>query len=308
MLLPAEIRGCPCKNRRSELFRRELGFEELAARSHPLGAPDSDKVFVSLIAYMDDSGTHRDSPNAVIAGYWGGVREWERFEWKWRKVLTEFRIDEFHANKFWPRLDGKRLEPFADWDDARHRVFIDKLLTVIEESKIVPFAYGVANCDWDKRFDFYKRIFTGPGLKKGLEPEPLFLSFQVAVAKTIRYCASLGRRCTSSTTKTSRTSPRLLRCYLKLQQESIADDDPLRFSFGDMIFSDSRDAVPLQAADLLAYEAHRYKKKSDGDPAAPLRNEYFRALRNFKSMDDFWIFDEPRLKSLEAQVEALAKE
>jgi len=39
-----------------------------------------------LIAYMDDSGTHAGAPNSLVAGYWGGVNEWEYL------VVAQFEI------------------------------------------------------------------------------------------------------------------------------------------------------------------------------------------------------------------------
>ena len=90
---------------------------------------------------------------------------------------------------------------------------------------------------------------------------------------------------------------------LDIKREGNGDDECL----GDLVFADSREAVPLQAADLLAYEGQRYKRKSNGDPDAPIRTEYMRALRRFKSQDDFWLFDEPRLRNLENKLDADVK-
>ncbi len=257
-----------------------------------------------LRAYMDDSGTHAGAPNSLIAGYWGGVKEWSAFEWKWKQVLLEFGIDEFHAKVFWQRQppDGKRLKPYTDWDDDRHHSFIDKLLRVIESSNVTPFAYGVSIQAWENRSDFWKRIFVGPGFGKGKAHDPLFLSFQVAISKTVLYCKS-GKKMHFVYALDSKNCGRFLQWYQQFKRETDGDDDRL----GDLIFSVTRQAVPLQAADLLAYEAQRYKKKSKGDVNAPLRDEYKRALCHLKSLDDFWLFDEPRLRNLEGILDTEVK-
>ena len=280
-------------------------IEGLVMRTHPLTAPTGDKVFVMLTAYMDDSGTHAGAPSSIVAGYWGGVKEWSSFEWKWKKVLSEFGIEEFHAKHFWMRLppDSKRVEPYTDWDDERHHAFIDKLLQAIESSNITPFAFGVSTKAWEQRAEFWKRTFVGPDFGKGKAHDPLFLSFQVAVAKTVLYC-KFGKKMHFVYARDSRNCGRFLQWYQQFSCDTEMGDDRL----GDLIFSASSQSAPLQAADLLAYEAQRYKKKSNGDPNAPLRDEYKRALSHLKSLDDFWLFDEPRLRQLEGAVDAIVKD
>ncbi len=162
----------------------------LATCAHPLSAPISDKVFVMLVAYMDESGTHDGSHNCVVAGYWGGVKEWTRFEYSWRRALNGEDIEKFHANEFWPRIDGERIGPYKGWSDERHRGFIDKLLAVIEASNITPFAAGVLGGEWNKQPPRYHRVFTGMNDEQLAKPGPksLFLPFQVCVVRASGYC------------------------------------------------------------------------------------------------------------------------
>jgi hypothetical protein len=75
--------------------------------------------------------------------------------------------------------------------------------------------------------------------------------------------------------------------------------DPLHGHIGSLGFEDSEMAPPLQAADLLAYEAHRYAKAAKLNRKHPVRIEYRRALRRFRNMDDFWLFDGRRFQTLE---------
>jgi hypothetical protein len=41
---------------------------------------DRERAVIVLITYLDDSGTDRSSPVATMAGYVGGIEEWEAFE------------------------------------------------------------------------------------------------------------------------------------------------------------------------------------------------------------------------------------
>ena len=78
-------------------------IQRRALLSHPLS--QRKKLFVMMQAYMDDSGTHANSHNCVIGGYFGGVNEWRRFERQWKPILDEYNISEFHGRRFWAR-DG----------------------------------------------------------------------------------------------------------------------------------------------------------------------------------------------------------
>ena len=62
------------------------------------------KVFRVLHAYLDDSGTHEDSPIVVIAGYFGSERHWLRFDREWRKILEEEQLGACPSNPVYSDL------------------------------------------------------------------------------------------------------------------------------------------------------------------------------------------------------------
>ena len=103
----------------------------------------------------------------------------------------------------------------------------------------------------------------------------------------------------------SSIATQVLRVFSFVKQE-MKTDEQLRFSIGDLTFADSRVATPLQAADLLAYESHRYAKKAGGGNDVPMRQEYRRALTRARSKHDFWLFDGPRFKSFADSLEVTA--
>ena len=57
----------------------------------------SEAVFVQFIAKIDESGTHRDSPFMIMAGYAARLGEWNRFDVKWRKHLAKSHLEHFHS-------------------------------------------------------------------------------------------------------------------------------------------------------------------------------------------------------------------
>ena len=61
---------------------------------------------------------------------------------------------------------------------------------------------------------------------------------------------------------------------------------------------DSVDSPEIQAADLLAWEAHRYGTEAMGNAKARGRPEYRRAIRNLRDERDFQLYDKPKIDSL----------
>jgi hypothetical protein len=61
-------------------------IEELAQRVHPR---DGKKECCMIEAYMDESGIHDGAHVCVIAGYWGTVKKWKKFEDRWKTILHD---------------------------------------------------------------------------------------------------------------------------------------------------------------------------------------------------------------------------
>jgi hypothetical protein len=258
-----------------------------------------------LRCYMDDSGTHEGSHNCLIAGYWGSVKQWRHFEALWRRALNHDGVAEFKANEFWQRPGGARIGPYRDWDEARHRRFIDRLLQAIETCNITPFAFGVLAEDWDKLLDEAKRLYSGNSTlrAKAKNIKAIYLSLYMAISRVVSYCKP-GVAMHFIMDGDPRIASHALACFTDLKESAREDGiRDLAHSLSQLTFADSKIVVPLQAADLLAYEAHRYAKgPRTRDKNAPIREEYRRALRNAKTIEDLWLFDEARLRNLAAAI------
>lgn len=284
-------------------------IEGKALRTSPLCAPASEKVFAMLVAYMDDSGTHDGSHNSVLGGYWGSINEWRRFERAWKAVLDSEGIEEFHAKSFWPRIPGKgRPAPYTGWSDERHAHFIDRLLRIIESTKIVPFGSGFSPSEWNKLPDERVRLYTQNNEKR--LQKPLNLPLYRIVHRVASYCHPHKTMHFVMDLDTGKPSVQeaMLSLFASIKSDLCAEQNPLSERIGGIGFEDSVKAPPLQAADLLVYEAHRYLKQANGNPYCPVRKEYRRALRRFRSHDDFWFFDDKRLRHLNQFVDSAGKE
>jgi hypothetical protein len=280
-------------------------ISEKAERTHPLCDPASSKVFAMLMAYMDDSGTHNGAHNCVVGGYWGYVSEWRRFEKGWKAALTAEGVEEFHAKEFWQRIPGEgRVGQYASWSDERHAKFINRLLRVIETTNIIPFSCGVLGNEWAKVPMHRKAIMSHE--KEKLQ-KPVLLPLTRIFYRIASYCKQ--GEVMNFTFDEDRQNFELglaMSSRLALIKRGLKEDnDSFYESLGSFEFADSKKAYPLQAADLLAYESHRFAKAVERN--LPMRSEYRRALTRAKAIEDFWLFDEKRMANLEkifAEVDA----
>jgi len=86
-------------------------------------------------------------------------------------------------------------------------------------------------------------------------------------------------------------------CYAEVKKLA-SGDRVFENSLGELTFADSEVALPLQAADLIAYAAHNWAKEANGNQNHPVDPIYMRALRHFRTQDDFWLYDARRMAHL----------
>ncbi|HMH12193.1 MAG TPA: DUF3800 domain-containing protein [Edaphobacter sp.] len=253
-----------------------------------------------LKVYMDDSGSHDTSHNRVIAGYWGEVREWRRFERKWSGVIVGYGVKEFKANEFWPRISGgRRNPPYNGWTDAKADSYIDDLLKVIESRRVFPFAFGVLGEEWNKMLPHHRGALTLGAVEDDLQ-KSLFVPLTLAILRTLDYCHS-GKSIDFSfddDPNNIRLKQAIVACFSQIRANLLADGDPAYEKVGEFGFNDSIKATPIQAADLLAYEAHLYSKEARGNPAFLMRDSYIRATSRSRSPLDFQLADDAKFASI----------
>jgi hypothetical protein len=117
---------------------------------------------MSLLAYLDDSGTHANkSPVCVAAGYYGGVHYWKRFNLDWDCAVKNRRLSEFHASRFWPAMCSKPLGEYKGWSKDDCESFLTELLDIIRRYRIWPVGSAVVSSDWNALTVHERRYVTG---------------------------------------------------------------------------------------------------------------------------------------------------
>ena len=188
-------------------------------------------------AYSDESG----SPNnhaLVIAGFVASDQQWHEFERNWTDTLRQFGVSLFHSAEF-----AHSVGEFSKWKGHQHNPalkderqwFLRQLLAHIKLRTRFCYSHGVRMNEWRQADEIY------------------FLS---ALLQPYALCGRTAVKSVSEWATRSKISATEIQYVFEdgakhkglLQKRLIKDK---RFA---PIFKKKHEAVPLQAADLLAYE------------------------------------------------------
>lgn len=251
---------------------------------HPLTGRS--KFLSVLQAYFDESGVHADSPILVVAGYVGGLGQWRKFEKLWRKALDRHCVGEFHAQRFWSRdPTGRRVDIYRDWSDLQADRFLCELLKALQKTKVYPLTSSLVIEDWNHLSKEQRDFLTGGEYSEGRRSspgapnKPFFAPFQVCVTDAAEYCGE-GGKVHFVFDQSAHIAGYALELYSRLQDMNLKVSHRL----GDILFSGSHEAAPLQAADLLAHLTFRHLSQENGAGNAPMDPVLQSALTKTRSL------------------------
>ncbi len=200
-----------------------------------------------FIAYLDESGTHDQSKFASLAGLVDRENGWAAFEERWKALLARYRVDEFHMADFESR-HGEfewRNYWFLPDEELRHP-FLTDLIQAIDTSRRLRVGVTLSLSDYHE-----------------LVPESLQARYHPYYFLLAKVVEDLWR---VSFLKLPPGEQLVFVFDQKMgfqgRSENIfsALKENLRYSekMAGVEFKSSRVVVPLQAADLMAFEYRKY--------------------------------------------------
>lgn len=199
--------------------------------------------------YFDESGTHDGSKFLTLAGYWFDASQSDRFTREWAKALTRLGLEYAHMTDC--ALGFGQYKQLSRDD----RVLSEKLLIkcIKRRSKfglsvtIDPLRYNEAMKDVEGAPSAY--TFCLMTLVNHLG----WVASSQGFAGEIRYIFESGHRSQSEANRFLNAIPK----HGSRWTEAIR--------YGGHTFADKRESLPLQAADMLAWQTgHYFKRKSEG--------------------------------------------
>jgi uncharacterized protein DUF3800 len=201
-----------------------------------------------FIAYIDESGTHDESEFASIAGYVDRSDGWAEFEDDWKAVLNRYVVGEFHMTDFESRHGEFAWRNYwfllAD-ADLRHP-FLRDLINAINPPRRLRVGCTISMRDYHaiipKRFK--------------AKYHPYFFLFAKCVEQLWRVSFLMlppGEQLAFVFDQKSGFEGRGDAIFLALKKYFQYSE-----KMGAVQFASSKVVVPLQAADLVAFEYRKY--------------------------------------------------
>ncbi len=201
------------------------------------------KYLAMFIAYFDESGHPSDSQVLTVAVLVSKANRWETFEDKWSKRLRRANVPMFHMTDF-----ENRKGQFAGWDNRKRTSFITDLAAIVKNSIQWGIVHSLVIRDWnavvDPNFaDEYERK-RGPYIF-------LLQSCLEDMVKNVKLPASEKIACVFD--QNNFIAGAVLTHFTLLKSAQKWDH-----LLGSLVFDNKARIVPLQAADMLAYESFKH--------------------------------------------------
>jgi hypothetical protein len=219
----------------------------------------SRSILLVLSAYFDESGHSANSRIVSMAGWLAPPNIWGSFSVDWKSVLDdpEFRVSVFHMNDF----ENQWGEFKSGWNDKNKRYrFLEKLVEVIKGHDLCGIGSVILMSEYEASRE----------LREERTNDAYFLNFQLCSSDSVQIVARKfnAERVSFVFATQQEYVGRLPALYQKVQSWSNTK------RFGPIAYDTPQKMIPLQAADLIAYETFKFFKNGIYDPAIPKRWPY----------------------------------
>jgi len=261
--------------------------KESLALSFPSDIIPENRIVMIFTVYLDESGIHRDSQDVVIAGYIATNEQWISFETEWKQALSEFGIPFFHMSDY-----AARKSHYKTWKNSERETRYERLTNIIKANTTYSVGITISRIDYAAAMGA-----IAPTMASGLYGyivNTLVLSVYLAL-RSIGYPDAqiayvLDRHKGSGAIFSLLTE---LGVALDNAAHENGKDSNL-VGFLSVTAEDSKRFVPLQAADILAYQLYRAGSNYHRVPNVPRASKHFDML---KTKNRFWMrFDEAEIR------------
>lgn len=234
--------------------------------------PSSDrfKFMAMLTAYMDETGHSKDERQRFngMGGLFGPTEKWIEFETKWKAVLAhkEFRLPYFHMKEFEARhpKTGERVGFYKGRDEHKRRRLFSKLMRLIQNTHSMPVG-AVVNMD-----DYREAC---PAWEEFID-DPYLFTYQSVIAHTTTFIEVRRLPPDVKVAFIFSNQMEFRHRALKLYEIIFGGGRFTKRSAYEPDFRDMRTIVPLQAADIVAYEMYKEFDRRLYRPTDPVRWGY----------------------------------
>ena len=208
-----------------------------------------------LVAYFDDSGTHDGSPAVVVAGYLSSAENWRKFNCAWADMLHDAGLTHWHQVHF-----AHRVNEYAGWAEEKRVEFMKRVIGIVNDTVYGGFVCGVDTV----AFRELSCQFPAP------PHTPYAFCAMVCFKQLEKWTIDNAQSDAIDCTFESGTQGHGEIATIVDELMSDEDGERLEFRLGTVKFEDKKEALPVQAADILAYEFYR-EAQGDGHVTGEIR-------------------------------------
>jgi hypothetical protein len=209
------------------------------------GFSEPNPYLAMLVAYFDESGIHDYSKVVSVAGLLGQTRAWSRLEKPWAKNLAVPRIKDlwFHAYEC-----EEGVKQFDGISRPIRESLVAGLTNALLDRGLAFVGGSVFREDWEN---------CAPPEFKQRFPDPYAFCIESAVQEACRFVDhnAPGERVALVI---ALPQHKLYREHVELVIDYLYHKSDLYPSLGSVTFGKPQELIPLQAADLFAFENYRY--------------------------------------------------
>ncbi|HYM15301.1 MAG TPA: DUF3800 domain-containing protein [Dehalococcoidia bacterium] len=238
---------------------------------------------VDYIGYFDESGTHDGSEIVAVAGCLATVERLERFTTEWAQLLAEFDLEMFRMSQF-----AQKAPPFDRFSEDERRLLLSRVYALTGMLISASVATAIPMRLFNEIFSPSAKAICGG-------------AYGLAVAANMLELADLARA----------TGPDAWIAYvfesgakgtgevMKVFTENERDPNNKNyFRLLSIKFENKRQFLPLQAADVFAYEIYQHALRQFGYKKHPVREYSMFALSMVPN--NWGVFEEAELRKWNA--------
>jgi len=201
-----------------------------------------EKQFLGVFtAYLDESGTHKESDVVAVAGFISDTSRWKKFSQEWQKALDDYGLEYFHMTDF-----ENRQKQFKNWEGQERKNRLNRFLRIIKKHVLYSVGWVVPRQSFDAIFSDPAKAICGD-------------AYGLAAIACVRSSAKIMVSMDSWAEYVLETGAKGRGALLWISREGQKDPewrDNNRMQ--SLKFQDKRRFLPLQAADILAYELFKH--------------------------------------------------
>lgn len=207
------------------------------------------KLLSMLAAYCDESGKHKEASRCVVAGLRASVNTWKRFGRQWKSELTARGISAFHM------VDCEHgKNEFSGLSIRARQDLQARFIGIMSEFTFVAVALSMP-------WELHPQA-VAPIKGKQYRSNPYFLLFQAVIGQLVQHRHGLmpASRISFFFERQKGFEGTAHTVYNRMKNEK-----ELSPRLGPLVYLDKADpeGIPLQAADILAYESFKYLSGED---------------------------------------------